>query len=195
MKFDACLAFTLAQEGGMSRDSADRGCWLGGMLVGSNLGISAPVLATAMRAAGQPAAPKDVAFRMARLGVDDVRPIYLAKYWQPVLGDALAPGIDLMLFDHAVNAGVSTSIRLLQGVLGVTLDGAMAPGGETVTAAIKRWPSELIFQLYAAQQDAYGRMPGSATFGRGWLARLERRRAAAEAMNAADVQTITGEFA
>lgn len=53
--------------------------------------------------------------------------LYLRDYWTPVRGDSLEPGLALLLFDAAVNAGVSQAVKLLQRVLVVEDDGRMGP--------------------------------------------------------------------
>lgn len=72
--------------------------------------------------------------------------IYLEHYWRPIKGNALPPGLALVVFDAAVNMGVPTAIRLLQTVLrGPVVDGVMGP--ETVSAAKMYLPRiELIAQ-------------------------------------------------
>lgn len=194
MKFDTCLAFTLNEEGGFQSSPKDRGNWIGGVLAGTNRGISAPVLAVWLRAQGRPSAPIDVARAMKLLSLADARAIYLERYWTPIHGDGLPEGVDLMVFDHAVNAGVGASARLLQGVLpGVALDGAIGP--QTLGAVCQAWASDLIPALHDAQQRAYEQAQDFALFGAEWLDRLRRRRARAEAIYADFRNRITGETA
>ena len=95
-------------------------------------------------------------------------------------GWALWPGLDLMVFDAAVNCGVGTSVKQLQRRLRVVPDGTLGP--VTAAAATKcsvkdrRW---LLAMLNADQAAAYRAMRGFPTFGDGWLLRCDRRYAAA----------------
>jgi lysozyme family protein len=53
--------------------------------------------------------------------------IYKSLYWDGCNGDALPAGLDLMLFDFAVNSGPVKAIKTLQGVLKVRADGLVGP--------------------------------------------------------------------
>src|ERR1700719_3107773 len=97
--FDACLAFTLKEEGGYSDDPADPGG-------ATNMGIT---LATYRQWADNP--------NLAPLQVRDLsertaRAIYRSLYWNPLRADALPAGVDLSVFDMGVNAGIWGSARL-----------------------------------------------------------------------------------
>lgn len=67
--------------------------------------------------------------RLTRLGA---LAIYHDRYWRVIQGDLLPRGLDLAVYDAAVNMGVPTSIRLLQRVLRIAEDGLMGP--ETLAA-------------------------------------------------------------
>ncbi len=193
MKYDQCLAFTLAEEGGMSLNPHDKGNWLGGKLVGSNMGISAPTLALWLRDAGLPSTPTAVAQAMQRMDIPTASAIYRARYWNTILGDRLPAGVDLMVFDHGVNAGISASVRLLQGLLDTALDGVIGP--HTLAAVGTAWPGELIQQLHTAQLRAYEGTQGFAVFGTVWTGRAARRLVRAQEFDKAFKTLITGEVA
>lgn len=99
--------------------------------------------------------------------------IYRTSYWAAMRAGSMPPGIDLMLFDEAVNAGPGRSIRLLQARLGVTEDGIVGP--QTISAAEACRPRITILALRASTEDAYRNTKGFETFGNDWLARLGRR--------------------
>lgn len=156
-----CIAFTLAQEGGLVDDPADPG----GL---TNFGIS------------QRAYPNvDIRGLTAAAASD----IYRRDYWNAVSGDSLPIGLDLMVFDMAVNAGVGRSAMILQGCIGVTADGAIGP--MTLLAAAGADPAMTVASLGSAQLDYYESLDGWSTFGEGWGARVQRRQVAA-------VASITG---
>lgn len=177
MNFPRCLSFTLGEEAGYQTNRADRGNWLGDVLVGTNLGISAPVLALWLREHQRITDPKVVAQVMRSLPITTASEIYEARYWRPVQGDALPAGVDVMLFDHGVSAGIGGSVRCVQQLVGAVADGALGP---ITLAAIRAAPIvPLLAGLEAAQRAAYRAMKSFPDFGRGWLARLDRRAATA----------------
>jgi lysozyme family protein len=168
--FDACLAFTLREEGGYVDDPADPGG-------ATNMGIT---LATYRQWADDPA-----------LGVPQIRgltprtarAIYRSLYWNPLRADALSAGVDLSVFDMGVNAGIWRSARLLQRALDFTgdeVDGSIGP--ETLDAAARADPRSLIDDLARRQTAYYRSLADFQTFGTGWLNRTEARRQAALAM-------------
>jgi lysozyme family protein len=170
--FDACLAFTLREEGGYEDDPADPGG-------ATNMGIT---LATFRQWSDNPALGpvqvRDMTERTARA-------IYRSLYWNPLRADALPPGVDLSVFDMGVNAGIWASARLLQRTVGFTgneVDGCIGP--ETLEAAARSDARTLVNDL-AEQQAAYYRsLSDFPTFGAGWLNRTAARRSAALAMTA-----------
>jgi lysozyme family protein len=177
--FQPCLAFTLEVEGGYQCNPQDAGNYLSGIrgagtLIGTCRGISAPTLAGFLGPEGSPLLTEAY---MRALPEAVAAAIYGAQYWLPCAGPALAAGVDLMVFDHAVNCGVRRSVRLLQSVLGVTIDGFAGP--RTLAAAAAMPPAALIDRLGVVQAAAYRNMPGVADFLDGWLARLQQRRTAA----------------
>ncbi len=115
--FDASLEFTLFEEGGFVDDPTD-------LRRATNFGIS---LARLRRFSRDPV-----------LGLDDIRHVpcttvhalYLTDFWNRTRCDALPAGVDLMVFDHAVNAGPDRSGRALQLACGHArdeIDGAIGP--------------------------------------------------------------------
>ena len=165
--FDACLAFTLAEEGGFLAHPSDaRGAM--------NHGIT---LARLRRFARRPEWDRD---DLRHVACGTVRALYRADFWNRARCDALPPGIDLMVFDHAVNAGPDRAGRVLQCAVGQrrdAIDGAIGP--ETLTGVALSDTVTLLDSLTAAQRANYRQMAAFGLFGTSWLARLDRRRAAA----------------
>ena len=153
-----CIAFTLAAEGGLVDDPNDPG----GL---TNFGISQ-------------AAYPNVDIRA--LTPANASAIYAHDYWTPVQGDALPAGVDLMVFDMAVNAGVGESGKILQRCVGVDADGAIGP--VTLLAVKGAHAASLITSLSAAQLAYYQGLSGWTTFGQGWSARVSERTAHANAL-------------
>src|SRR4051812_42149280 len=167
---DACLAFTLAQEGGYVDDPADPGG-------ATNRGIT---LATLRHWDHEPTlGPADV----EDMTEQTTAAIYRTLYWNALRGDSLPPGVDLSSFDFGVNAGTRRSAELPQQVLGLPPDqvnGAVGP--ETLHAVLTADAATVIGGLAEHQAAYYRGLAEFDRFGRGWLERTERRRQAALAM-------------
>lgn len=113
--------------------------------------------------------------------------IYRDHYWTAVSADALPPGLDLLVFDHAVNAGPDTAVRILQRLLDVERDGRTGP---VTLAAIAARPLTVLIAQYAITRLAYYRsLKTWPTFGLGWTKRVTAARVAALAL--ADPQPAT----
>lgn len=170
--FDSSLAFTLDEEGGYLDHPTDpRGA--------INQGIT---LARLRRFLRQPQLERDAIQHVSRA---TVRALYLADFWNRTRCDALPVGIDLMVFDHAVNAGPDRAGRALQLAAGHrrdTVDGAIGP--DTLSRAARADSDTLLTALAAMQRTGYRQMAAFGLFGTGWLARLDRRRAAARELMA-----------
>jgi lysozyme family protein len=107
---------------------------------------------------------------MRALTREKVAPLYKAKYWDKVYGDKLPHGVDLCVFDCAVNSGVSRAAKLLQRVVGVDDDGVI--GNMTLTACEAVEP-DLIIQRFSEERLAFLQaLPTFATFGKGWSKRV-----------------------
>lgn len=156
-RFAACLAEVLRHEGGYVDHPADPGG-------ATNLGIT---LATLSDWRGRPVTKQEV----RDLTVAEAGAIYHARYWQPIRGDALPPGIDLAVFDWAVNSGPARAARGLQSVLGVAQDGEIGP---VTLAALARAPGPVtvITDLCDARMRFLRGLAGWPTFGKGWTRRV-----------------------
>lgn len=162
-----CLAFTRAAEGDWANDAEDPGgCTMAGI-----------TLATYRAWKNAPATTPE---QLRSITPPEWESLAIAGYWNPVNGDRLPAGVDLMCFDFAFNAGVGHASSLLQSAVQATPDGAIGP--ETIEAVSKRAPFLVIAALAEAQEAYYRRLPTFAHFGKGWLARNAARRAAAVAM-------------
>ena len=162
----ASLAFVFSVEGGFTDDPVDPGG-------ATNLGITHDELS---RWRGAPVTLDD----MRNLGKDEAARIYRANYWNISRCGDLAPGVDLLVFDGSVNTGNGRSARLLQGVLGVAVDGQIGP--LTVAAANAVRADDLVNALAAARQAFYQNLPTFSHFGHGWTDRVRKARAAALAL-------------
>lgn len=114
--------------------------------------------------------------------------IYREQYWDEIKGDQLPPGIDLVVFDMAVNSGPSRSARYLQAALGSNRqDGVI--GQVTLAAAreaYERDDDDDVIRRMMASRNAFLRgLPTWDPFGAGWANRtrdIEQRAARMEAI-------------
>lgn len=108
---------------------------------------------------------------MRDLTADKVWDFYKTKYWDLVHGDDLPAGLDFCVFDTCVNSGPNRAVRILQDVLGVSIDGILGPA--TLTAVGKS-PVELLVSAYTTVRLAYLKsLPNWDVFGGGWATRVE----------------------
>lgn len=115
---------------------------------------------------GKPATEAD----MRSLTVEMVSPLYKKRYWDAVRGDDLPSGVDLCVFDCAVNAGVGRASKFLQQAVGVTADGQIGP---KTLAAIAAKPADEVIEAFCNLREAhYKSLSNFVTFGKGWMNRL-----------------------
>lgn len=143
-RFDAALAAVLAFEGGYSDDPRDPGGPTG-------LGVT---LATARAEGLDLDGDGDVDARdVRRIGRSEARPLYRRRFWDAIGADALAPGVDLMAFDAAVNQGPGRARRWLAATAGLD-------------------PPSRVAALSRLRRRHYQSLPAFPIYGRGWLTRL-----------------------
>ena len=107
---------------------------------------------------------------MRSLTAEMVEPLYKKKYWDACKCDELPNGLDYLVFDFAVNAGVGRSIKTLQTSVGATPDGAI--GAKTLQAVMVCSKDQLINKFSDEKLKFYQSLPTFATFGRGWTNRV-----------------------
>jgi lysozyme family protein len=93
--------------------------------------------------------------------------IYYDDYWVKSGCSALPRGLDLWVFDGAINHGVSEAVKLLQGALKVGVDGVIGPQTE---AAAQAWAEPELYLL--ARLKHYQSLPGWSEDQNGWTLRL-----------------------
>ena len=146
----------LASEGGYVNHPSDPG----GM---TNLGVTKRVWEEWV---GRESNEKE----MRSLTSEMVEPLYKRKFWDACKCDELPSGIDYLVFDFAVNAGVGRSAKILQTAVGVTPDGGIGP---MTLAAVNAIPeAELVEKFSQAKEDFYRSLNTFETFGKGWLNRV-----------------------
>ena len=123
---------------------------------------------------------------MRGLTPQHVRALYKAKYWDVVKGDDLPAGVDLCVFDFAVNAGPNRAARYLQLMVGAIADGKIGPTTlRQLQQYVRTHDLPHAVNRYQDLREAYYRkLKTFATFGRGWLRRNSEVRQAALKMAA-----------
>jgi lysozyme family protein len=102
--------------------------------------------------------------------------IYYTDYWRPMHLDKLKDeNLILQVFDFGVNAGIKTSVKLLQEVIGTDSDGVIGP----ITAYLaNNYKGDLLENFINARKDFYlnlvERKPRLEVFLRGWLHRINK---------------------
>ena len=154
--WDSAFKLMLASEGGYVNHPSDPG----GM---TNLGVTKRVWEEWV---GRESNEKE----MRSLTPEMVEPLYKRKFWDACKCDDLPSGIDYLVFDFAVNAGVGRSAKILQTAVGVTPDGGIGPMTLASVNAISE--AELIEKFSQAKEDFYRSLNTFETFGKGWLNRV-----------------------
>lgn len=162
-RFDACLDFTLLEEGGFANNPRDRG-------KATNMGITIATL-TRWRQRTDPSAAVTVADVRA-LTRAEARQIYFAWYWNANRCEAMPIPVDLTVFDFACNSG--GAIREIQERLGVQADGVVGP--LTLTAMQRFDPADLAERICDARMEYLRSLESWADFQDGWISRVERVR-------------------
>lgn len=106
---------------------------------------------------------------MKELKTSDVTPIYRENYWQKCKCDDLPTGVDLMVFDIAVNSGAGRAVKILQRVVGAEIDGGIGP--KTLAAVTEMEPLDIIRAMGVEREAFYRELSTFDTFGNGWLSR------------------------
>lgn len=170
-RFEACLDIVLAHEGGYADHPSDPGG-------ATNMGITRKTLAQWRAVAPWTQLPKSA---VEALGREEAGRIYRASYWERSRAGEMPVGLDLALFDYAVNSGPDRAVRALQRLLGVTADGHVGP--VTLQSMRARVAEEGVAGLIEALCDQrlsfLTRLATFAVFGRGWQRRVEDIRKAA----------------
>ena len=156
--FQKCLEIILHHEGGYVNHPKDPGGE-------TNLGVT-------KRVYEEWGGTKD----MKDLTVEDVAPIYKKNYWNRVKGDNLPTGLDLCIFDFAVNAGPGRAAKMIQKMIGVTVDGGIGPMTLQALGIYEEevgGVNEVIIEYQKQRQSYYESLKNFDTFGKGWTRRVD----------------------
>ena len=160
--YQEVLPITLHWEGGWSNHPADPG--------GATMrGVTQQVYDGYRQRRGLP-------LRSVRnISEEELQTVYRKQYWDVVRGDDLPRGLDLAVFDFAVNSGPSRAVKFLQKILGVRVDGQL---GEATLQAIRNWAATKGVESLAVKLTdnrlAWLKTLGTwSTFGKGWSNRIK----------------------
>ena len=159
MSFVQAFAATVGVEGAYTNSPDDPGNWTGGAvgageLKGTNFGISA---------AAYPS------LDIANLTLAQAQAIYQQDYWGACSCDNMPAPIAFFVFDTAVNQGQTAAKKMLQGALGVTVDGIIGPN--TLAALAAAAVPDLELSLAAYRIKSYEGDSDYALYWFGWLRR------------------------
>lgn len=166
-RFQRCLTEVLRHEGGYVDHPSDPGG-------ATNMGITRKTLARWRKISPWTDLPKS---SVATLKRDEAALIYRANYWNSSRAGDMPAGVDLALFDFAVNSGPDRAVRTLQAALGVAADGEVGP---VTLAALRAADLARLVNNFCDRRLAFLKgLSTFAVFGRGWTRRVAGVRAAA----------------
>jgi len=201
-RYAAAVDDLLGIEGGLVDDPSDRGGT-------TKYGISLRFLATtgAFDDDGDGKADFDLnmdgdldGHDVRMLTVGDARYLYLRCFWKPLDAEVWPKPIGEMMFDQAVNGGLTAARKMLQRAINqslmearvrmgaktapetLKLDGALGDLSLAAVIWVMRYPAlgmpAIVMNYRQAVRDRYrsivARFPSQQKYLRGWLARAER---------------------
>ncbi|MEO0620416.1 MAG: TIGR02594 family protein, partial [Pseudomonadota bacterium] len=162
-RFETALAHVLEFEGGFSDHHADPG---GPTYRGITIGLLAMQLGSRLKDWRR----KSLIDGVKALTLPQIRTIYHQQFWRTTSAQRLPAGVDMMVFDAAVQHGPKRAIRMLQRAVDVEADGEIGP--ITRAAVSKAAPEDIVRHISAARDRFYRSLKHFKHFGRGWIRRL-----------------------
>jgi lysozyme family protein len=172
--FDRAFALTLKYEGGYVDHPKDPGG-------ATNLGVTIETWSTYI---GHDATKAEI----KALTPAKVKPLYKRRYWDKVMGDRLPDGLDLAVYDFAVNSGPARACKALQKVLRTAQDGVL--GDDTLQALKGKDVTDVITAFNAERQRFLKSLSTYSTFGVGWSKRVKHVQQTAAAWAMQDVAEV-----
>lgn len=154
--FQPSLNLTLKFEGGWVDNIHDPGG-------ATNMGITLNSLASYRN---KPVSSADL--RLLTRG--EAAEIYHQMFWHPLCADDLPAGVDVVLFDYAVNSGHPAAVRTVQALLDCPVDGILGPN--TLAALAHGSSTELIRGISDQRLNFLKRLSTFRWFGAGWTTRV-----------------------
>ena len=160
--FARSLVRVLVYEGGKVDNSRDPGGR-------TNFGITQKTYSAWLASKGEDSVD------VYKISTADRDSIYETEYWDRIRGDDLPTGLDLVVFDAAVNSGVGQAGKWLQQALGPNYTGIHdgVIGKQTLLAAAGVNDLDSLISSYCSRRLAtLQRLRTWNTFGKGWHARI-----------------------
>lgn len=164
---DAALDYLLEEEGGWSNHVADRG---GATMYGVTQAVYDDFR--------KKIAKKPVQ-SVRKISKAEAREVYDILYWRAARCDRLPWPISYLVFDAAVNSGVSRGVRWMQQGLGLKQDGLVGPN--TIAAAqkaVQEGDGRKVLGIVDSRAEFLARLvqrsPSQAAFLLGWWRRTLR---------------------
>lgn len=107
----------------------------------------------------------------------DAAIIYKRLYWDRIQGDNInSQSVATLLFDFAVNSGISKAVKVIQSILSLTPDGIL---GQKTISLINQSNAKNLFDILKIKREQYYRSivqnnPSQSVFLNGWLNRLSK---------------------
>ena len=146
MNFDKAFGIIIGHEGGYVNDSRD------------------PVGETKYGISKRAYPNEDIKV----LTLDRAKFLYKRDYWDAIEAELLPDPVRLMVFDCAVNCGLTAAKKLLQRAIGTKDDGIIGPKTRAAISSAVDLPMKFAGQWL----DYYTGLPGWPTYGKGWTRRV-----------------------
>ena len=109
------------------------------------------------------------------LTLEQATELYYEHFWKPMRLEGIDNEVlKLHLFDMGVNAGTKTAVKILQEMLGVTMDGVIGPN---TLKAINEYGPNIVFDYINARKRYYLKIikknPRLTVFQKGWFIRVD----------------------
>lgn len=107
----------------------------------------------------------------------ELKAIYRKKYWDEFKGDKLHAGVSYVIFDGAVNSGVTQSVKWVQralaemGLYQGQIDGLLGQGTLLALGGVND-DDALIARVIARREAFLRALKTFKTFGKGWIRRI-----------------------
>lgn len=159
-QYDFVFGQVLGHEGGFQNDARDRGNWTTGVIgKGQNKGTKFGITAMSY---------PDLDIR--NLTIAQAKDVYRRDYWDRLKLDRVPAGVDLALFDFAVNSGRDRAAKTVQVSVDVDADGLI--GNETIAAINAADPNDLAAEICDRRMSFLRSLPTFKTYGKGWTTRV-----------------------
>jgi lysozyme family protein len=152
MTFDEAFDALLKHEGGFSDHAADPGGK-------TSFGVTEAVA----RREGYRGDMRDYP-------LDEAKRVYQKLYWNALRLDDLRSEFRFDLFDAGVNSGVAQTVRWMQRIVGVTVDGLLGP--RTLSAVNNSDAAKFLAKFNGQRLLFMTSLSTWPSFGRGWARRI-----------------------